>query len=189
MAGTHITAVVDDKDVRATLAELAHPETQSLLPRLGEYLQASTEDRFAAPNPTAPDGTPWEDLKPSYAKRKKYNADKILTLRGYLRGGIRYQLDGTDAVQVGTNTKYAAIHQFGGDIDMPERAATVRYRSTAGKILFVNKRKKKNVTVKNVTIGAHQVKIPARPFLGISDADDARITEILREWQEAQLRD
>lgn len=186
MAGTHITATVDDKDVRATLAELARPETQSLLPRLGEYLQTSTEDRFKTQ--TGPDGTAWTPLKRRYAKRKKYNADKILTLRGYLRGGIRYQLDGPDAVQVGTNTKYAAIHQFGGDIDMPERAATVRYRSTAGKILFVNKRKKKNVTVKNVTIGAHQVKIPARPFLGISDADDARITEILREWQEAQLK-
>lgn len=186
MAGTHITATVDDKDVRATLAELAHPETQSLLPRLGEYLQTSTEDRFKTQ--TGPDGAAWAPLKKRYAKRKKYNADKVLTLRGYLRGGIRYQLDGPDAVQVGTNIRYGAIHQFGGAIDMPERTATVRYRSTAGKILFVNKRQKKNVTQKNVTIGAHQVKIPARPYLGISDADDARILQILQEWQEEQLK-
>ena len=183
MAGTHITAVVDDQAVRDKLAELAGQDKGDLLARLGAYLAGATQDRFEAPNPTAPDGTPWEKLKPSYAKRKKYNKDKILTLRGYLSGGIHSQPDGPDAVQVGSNRKYAAIHQFGGDIDMPERAATVRYRSTAGKILFVNKRQKKNVT-----IGAHQVKIPARPFLGISDADDARITEILREWQEAQLK-
>jgi Mu-like prophage protein gpG len=30
--------------------------------------------------------------------------------------------------------------------------------------------------------GAHQVKIPARPFLGISAADDRELQEIIREW-------
>lgn len=185
MSGTHLTAIVEDQAVRARLDELAHTGAQDLLPRLGEYLASTTKDRFDTQ--TGPDGTAWQALKPAYVRRKKYNADKVLTLRGYLRGGIHYQLDGADAVLVGTNSKYGAIHQFGGTIAQPARQATVRYRSVAGRILFAGK-KHKRVTEKNVTIGAHQVKIPARPFLGISDADDARINAILREWHAGQLQ-
>ena len=185
MSGTHLTATVEDQTVRAKLAELAQTGAQDLLPRLGEYLASATKDRFATQ--TGPDGTAWQALKPADAKRKKYTADKVLTLRGYLRGGIHYQLDGPDAVLVGSNSKYAAIHQFGGTIEQPARQATVRYRSVAGRILFAGK-KHKRATEKNVTIGAHQVKIPARPFLGISDADDVRINAILREWHADQLQ-
>lgn len=185
MAGTHLTFAIEDAGVRAQLAKLAGADKGDLLPRLGEYLASSTKDRFATQ--TDPDGAAWQALKPAYARRKKYNADKVLTLRGYLRGGIHYQPDGADAVLVGTNSKYGAVHQFGGTIEQPARQATVRYRSVAGKILFAGK-KHKRATEKNVTIGTHQVKIPARPFLGISNADDARINEILRQWHADQLQ-
>lgn len=184
MAGAHLITAIDDQVTRAKLSELAHAGTGDLLPRLGEYLAAATKDRFATQ--TAPDGSPWQALKPRYARRKKYNADKVLTLRGYLRSGIHYQPEGTDAVLVGTNAKYGAIHQFGGTIDQPARQATVRYRSVAGRILFAGK-KHKRATEREVSIGAHQVSIPARPFLGISSQDDLRIREILRHWHDEQL--
>lgn len=179
MAGAHLIALIDDQAVRDKLIQLAQGSAGELLPRWGEYLAAATKDRFATQ--TAPDGSPWQALKPRYARRKKYNADKVLTLRGYLRSGIHYQPEGSDAVLVGTNTKYGAIHQFGGTIDQPARQATVRYRSVAGKILFARK-KHKRATEREVSIGAHQVNIPARPYLGVSDQDESAIVDILRDW-------
>nr|WP_230681123.1 phage virion morphogenesis protein [Paracidovorax cattleyae] len=150
-----------------------------LAPRLGEYLQASTEARFKSQ--TAPDGRPWAPLKPRYARRKKYNQDKILTLRGYLRSGIHCQVVDDNTAEVGRNLRYAAIHQFGGEIDQPARAATVRYRSVAGRVIFAG-RKHKKATERAVTIPAHVVCVPARPYLGISAADDAEIRQIIMEW-------
>ncbi|AFU47309.1 phage virion morphogenesis protein [Acidovorax sp. KKS102] len=179
MAGTHIKSTVNDAQARAMLARLGEPGTDDLMPRLGEYLQASTQKRFKVQ--TAPDGTAWQPLQPRYARRKKYAKDKVLTLRGYLRSGIHYQVTGDAEVEVGSNTKYAAIHQFGGEIDMPERQASVRYRSVAGRTLFASK-KHKRVTEKTVTVPVHFVKIPARPFLGISTADDSEIRDIVLNW-------
>ena len=185
MAGTHITATVDDKEYRDFLEEQAQVDVGSALPRMGEYVQQSTERRFKTQ--TGPDGTAWTPLQKRYAGRKKYNKTRILTLRGYLRGGIHYQASGDNAVEIGTNSVYGAIHQFGGVIDMPARAATVRFRSKAGRILFAGK-KHKRATEKTVNIGAHQVKIPARPFLGISDEDDVRLQAILQEWRREQAK-
>ena len=179
MAGTRIKTTVNDAQARAMLARLGEPGTQDLMPRLGEYLQASTQKRFKTQ--TAPDGTAWQPLQPRYARRKKYAKDKILTLRGYLRSGIHYQVTGDAEVQVGSNTKYAAIHQFGGAIEKPARQATVRYRSEAGRVLFAGK-KHQGATERQVTIPAHQVNMPARPYLGISAADDAKIRAIILDW-------
>lgn len=185
MAGIHIKITVDDADLRAMLERQAQPETgtssgsDTLAARIGERLMESTRDRFKTQ--VAPDGTPWVPLKPATVRRKKYNPDKILTLRGYLRGGIHWQaLDG-NTVQVGSNLKYAAIHQFGGEIQMPSRQATVRYRSVAGKVLFAS-RKHKKATERQVTIPAHSITMPARPFLGISASDDQEIRQIILDW-------
>lgn len=185
MAGTHITFTVDDADLRAMLERQAQPETgaasgsDTLAARIGERLMESTRERFKTQ--VAPDGTPWAPLKPATIRRKKYNPDKILTLRGYLRGGIHWQALDDDTVQVGSNLKYAAIHQFGGEIQRPSRQATVRYRSVAGRVLFAG-RKHKKVTERQVTIPEHSITMPARPFLGISASDDQEIRQIIQDW-------
>lgn len=180
MAGTHITITVDDAQARAMLERMGEPGTQDLMPRLGEYLQDSTQKRFKSQ--TAPDGTAWAPLQPRYARRKKYAKDKILTLRGYLRGGIHYQVTGAAEVEVGSNTKYAAIHQLGGSIDQNAQSRKVRYRSVSGRVLFAGKKHKRGVTERWVTRGAYQVNIPARPFLGISTEDDKEIRSIILDW-------
>jgi phage virion morphogenesis protein len=179
MAGTRIEYEVVDREVMEMLARQAEPPGSDIMNRIGEHLQASTEDRFKTQ--TAPDGTPWQPLKARYAKRKKYNADKILTLRGYLRGGIRHQVTGDTSVEVGANLAYAAIHQLGGTIDMPARQATVRFKTQAGRKLFA-KRGAKGATERQASIGKHQVNMPARPYLGISAADDQEIREIILDW-------
>ena len=183
MAGTHITITVDDAQAREHLNSLGQADTSELMPRLGEYLLKSTQRRFSTQ--TAPDGTSWEKLKARYASRKKYNQDKILTLRGYLRRSIRYQVTGATSVEVGTNNKYAAIHQFGGTIDQNAQSRRVRFRSVAGQVLFAGKRHKR-VTERWVSRGAYQVKITARPFIGVSSDDETEIKDIVMDWVSGQ---
>ncbi len=180
MAGTRLT--IDKAELErlsALMAEQAARDTSGLMRRLGEYLLESTQRRFK--DQVKPNGEKWKELDERYARRKKRNKDTVLTLRGYLRSYIHYQVTGGDSVEVGSNQKYAAIHQFGGEIDMPERQATVRYRSVAGKVLFAGK-KHKRATERAVTVPVHFVKIPARPFLGLSAEDDREISRIIREW-------
>ena len=180
MAGTRLT--IDKAELErlsAFMAEQAARDPSGLMPRLGEYLLESTQRRFKVQ--VKPNGEKWKELDERYARRKKRNKDKVLTLRGYLRSYIHYQVMGADAVEVGSNQKYAAIHQFGGEIDKPERQAAVRYRSVAGRVLFAGK-KHKRATERAVTIPVHFVKIPARPFLGLSAEDDREISRIIREW-------
>lgn len=185
MAGSHITITVNDAQAREHLNRLGQADTSDLMPRLGEYLLKSTQRRFNQDNQKAPDGTPWEKLKARYARRKKYNQDKILTLRGYLRSSIQYQVTGANSVEVGTNNKYAAIHQHGGIIDQNAQSRRVRFRSVAGRVLFAGKRHKK-ATERWVSRGAYQVKIPARPFLGISADDENAIGNIVMDWVSGQ---
>lgn len=112
MAGIHIT--VDTSSwgpLQHRLQDLANLDTTTLMPRLGEYLKRSTKERFKTQ--TDPDGTAWQALQPRTLKHKKYNKDKVLTLRGQLRSKIGYQPLGKSAVQVGSPSIYAATHQFG----------------------------------------------------------------------------
>ncbi len=191
MTGTHFNVAVEMAEVRAMLNRLGKAGTDDLMPRLGEYLLKSTQGRFK--DQKAPDGAPWAKLSPTYAKRKKYNQNKILTLRGYLRSGIRYQVTGPAEVEVGTNAVQGAIHQFGGTIAHKARTAKVRFRTDAkgellrsglmnGSALIFAARRHKRAAERQVDIPAHQVTIEARPFLGISAEDSKQIQEIAQDW-------
>ena len=128
-----------------------------LLAELGEYGLRSTRARFKTQ--TAPDGTAWTALRRWYQKEKRPNQNRILTLNGYLRGQMTWQLVGDRMVEIGSNLPYAAVHQFGATIK--PRAAKVR--------MF------RGHVAKSVTI-------PARPYLGLSDEDRSEIVERSLEW-------
>lgn len=128
-----------------------------LLAELGEYGLRSTRARFKTQ--TAPDGTAWAALQPWYQKEKRRNKNRILTLNGYLRGQMTWQLVGDRTVEIGSNLPYAAVHQFG---------ATIKPR--AAKVLMFRGHVAKSVT------------IPARPYLGLSDEDRSEIVERTLEW-------
>ena len=114
MAGIHLTLDTRGLDkLQARIHGLAGMDTTTLMPRLGEYLQASTKKRFRTE--TAPDDSAWAALAPRTLKRKKNNKGKVLTARGFLRRGIRYQVLDKSTVQVGTDSVYAATHQYGRD--------------------------------------------------------------------------
>ncbi|MDQ5911207.1 MAG: hypothetical protein QG599_3304 [Pseudomonadota bacterium] len=115
MAGARlpIDIHINDAALRSALRQLRATagDLQPVFRDLGEALLISTRDRFATF--TSPSGAGWAALSPAYQKRKPQNKNKILTLRGYLRGTLDYQVT-PQALLVGTpNQTYAATHQFG----------------------------------------------------------------------------
>lgn len=190
MPGSTFTLKIDDTGAAEELRRLAElGDTREVLPRLGEYLQRATEGRFKTQR--APDGTPWAPLQPAYARRKKYQRDKILTLRGYLRSTIRYQVEGDSAVSVGTDRPYGRIHQLGGTIEHAARSQLVRLRRVRVKredgtsytaVRFAKARHKRAEQKWGTNGTGWSITMPARPFLGVSAEDEQALAAILRDW-------
>lgn len=112
---------------------------------VGMYVQKRTvKERFDKEQ--SPDGVKWQALSPGRVKqrrrRHKSGQMKILQDTGELRRSIQYEA-GNNYVRIGSNLKYARVHQFGSS------------------------------------------KIPARPFLGITDAERRYI---LQDMLEAYLK-
>ena len=155
MAGARIDGTAAIEHLSGLVEAIKDPSP--LLAELGEYGLRSTRARFKTQ--TAPDGTAWAALQPWYQKEKRRNKNRILTLNGYLRGQMTWQLVGDRTVEIGSNLPYAAVHQFG---------ATIKPR--AAKVLMFRGHVAKSVT------------IPARPYLGLSDEDRSEIVERTLEW-------
>lgn len=110
----------DDGQIQSALANvlarLANP--QPMMIEIGELVANSTMARFATA--TAPDGSEWKTNEQSTVDI--YNsmfasAGAKRPLVGETRrlgGEISWQLDGRDAVEIGSPLPYAAMQQFGG---------------------------------------------------------------------------
>ncbi|WP_312481050.1 phage virion morphogenesis protein [Stutzerimonas nitrititolerans] len=148
---------------------------------MGEYLLLAHDRRFASQ--TAPDGTPWQALSPRYQRRKKKNQDKILVLDGYLMNTLRYQAS-SEELLFGTNRRYAAIHHYGGDIEIAARSQQAYFRQDgrSGEVSnqFVSRRRSN--FAQWVTIGGYTITIPARPLLGTSDDDNYALVNIAMKY-------
>lgn len=123
------------------------------------------------------DGRPaWVALKPATVKARGGNATPILRVTGRLYSSITPDHDATSA-QVGTNAIQALILNSGGTIEraaysVPNVEFKGRKFAKAGK----------GTSKKNITIGAHSITIPARPFMTIPDGEEAGILDILRAY-------
>jgi len=141
---------IEDRRVKAAFARLlaALPVGGDMTPAMkdiGRALKTGTQLRFRAGQ--SPEGTPW---RPSL--RALAEGGQTLRLSGRLRNSITFAAT-KDAVEIGTNVLYAAIHQFGG---------------AAGR--------------------GGKAKIPARPYLGASEADKTELLRIVngylaRAWE------
>ena len=119
---------------------------------IGEALLNSTRQRFS--DQVSPEGEAWSPLSHVTKARKKRNKDKILTEEGRLRRLLSVQA-GRDYVEVGSTRIYAGTHQFGarrGAYGTTRQGAPIPWGD-----------------------------IPARPFLGVSDADKKTILEIIQK--------
>lgn len=106
--GVRVGIEIDDAELRAAIGRLVSrlSNPAPVLDNVGRRLVASTIQRFERQQ--APDGTPW---KPS--QRAEAEGGVTLTDTARLRQSITHRVSG-DAVEVGTNVVYGAIHQFGG---------------------------------------------------------------------------
>lgn len=135
------------------LGNLARVSFLGLHKQIGEYLVSDTAQRFkTGMGPKAP----WP---PSRRAREEHG--RTLEDTRLLKRSIGYRAQ-PDRVDVGTNVKYARIHQFGGVI-RPKRARVLLFR------------------VGDRRVAARKVRIPPRPFLGINERNQREIGEIIRD--------
>lgn len=175
MTGTTISITVDDREVLAALGRLV-ARSRDLRPAfadIGAALVLSTRRRFDAT--TGPDGVKWAANSPvTLARfaagpdgRRITNQDGRLRKAAALRLAYKKPLHGhtlllrdriawradSSGVTIGTNVVYAAAQQFG------------MKRGYAGS----------NRRGRPIPWGD----IPARPFLGLSEADRREVLDIL----------
>lgn len=150
--------------VRGALARMqgAAARPRPMLADVARYVASATQDRFR--RETGPDGEPWRR-----SRRAKAEGGQTLTDSARLRRSIVWSANDREAV-VGTNVRYAAIHQFGGDI---------RARG-AGRLRFF---------LPGVGFRSpRQVSMPARPFLGLGPEDERPIERIVGRHLDAAAR-
>jgi phage virion morphogenesis protein len=133
------------------------------LDQLGQLGTDAAQNRIYSQGP-GPAGEIWPKLNKDYAASIK--GGPMLQRSGGLYQSLQQEVIGDDAVLVGSNMQYAAVHQFGAKIT----------GKGGGNLVFnIGARK---VFVKSVTI-------PARPYLGFSDAEIADAHTTLSQWIEA----
>ncbi|NUB46495.1 phage virion morphogenesis protein [Fertoebacter nigrum] len=192
MPGVRFTFKVDPSFALERLQELFQrlENRQRFYNAVGFGLENSTKDRFETQ--IAPDGKPWQKLKPATIKARERNGQtpiKILSAgrkAESLRFGFFHQATEqgvTVATQGGYD--YQRIHQLGGTIKVAEREGKV-YRhvnpnTAISRGRFVAPAKANQIT--DAKIPAHTITIPARPYLGVSESDrETTITEAVEEW-------
>lgn len=165
MAGARITVGFDDAATVARLRRLGAMmvNTTPIMQAVGTVLVRNTEDRLG--QGFAPDGTAWAPLNAAYASVKR--GPGILVASGMLRRSITYAA-GHNNVVVGTNRIYGGIQQFGGVI-RPNKARALVFR-LGGRLVH-----------------ARSVRIPARPYLGISATDRRDVIETIDGFVQRSL--
>lgn len=184
MTGIRIDLEISDGEAREGLAALLQrmDRKQPFFKSVGERLLSSASDRFRSE--TDPQGRPWVSLKPATIRARERDGQTPITIlrsnrkgksASSLAGSINYEAT-EDGVEIGSPVVYAAIHQLGGTIQRPERQAKVYM---AGR-RFVKKTQANQD--RDVTIPAHSITIPARPYLGLSRDDETGIREDAEDW-------
>lgn len=157
MPGSTLTLTYNDAELQGLASRLrrvlGNADFKPLLALIGGALRESTVLRFQQGK--APDGKHWKE-----SLRALMDGGQTLILKGRLRDSIT-SIPGRNSAEVGSNVEYAAIHQFGGVI-----------RPRPGK---------RALKIPGAGFRS-SVRMPERPYLGISSADEDEIMDITRVW-------
>jgi len=188
---TGISIEVELREAQDVLADILRRmgHRRPFYKSVGERLMSSTKDRFR--EETDPDGAPWKPLAKATIKARISKRQIPLTiLRSNTRGKKGSSLAGSinvrmseEDVRIGSPLDYAAIHQLGGAIQMPARDAKIyRTKDRTGQVgrRFAKKKTANHIT--DVKIPAYSISIPARPYLGLTAADEMAILEDAVDW-------
>lgn len=191
MAGIRQAITIEDAEVNAALLRVAEAggDTAALMEDISGALLFSVQRRFETE--TAPDGRPSPRHAPQTAKRRaaQKTRDNAPATPNLLRDSTRLYSSivaeaSSDQAAVGTNLVYAAIHQTGGTITQYAQSRRVRFRKVGRQIRFAGKAHKRAFE-RPVTYGPRRITLPARPYLGFSDADRAEIAALTEVHFEA----
>lgn len=156
MAGARIRIDLpglDTAERRLGALAAAGRDLTPLMRDIGEYLLRSTRERFETERD--PDGRPWKPLSETTRRRKRRNKDRILTQDGFLGGTLNYRASPAELL-FGSPQVYAGVHQFGapkGSFGRTSKGSPIPWGD-----------------------------IPAREFLGLSDADGVEITGLVADY-------
>ena len=124
MAGTSIsidTRALDGLKTSLRLMATGVRDTRTLMPRLGEYLQRSTQERFRTQ--TDPDGGAWAALQPRTRAqgdvRLEGLAQPAVGCRQGLAVGVHDQNGAHDAASLLRAFRWGATGQRGGRAELP----------------------------------------------------------------------
>lgn len=168
MASLRVTA-----DVKTALTDLLglQDRIRNLRPALAEIQRlalASIRHNFTV------GGRPqrWAPLK-NPRQEGRGGRGKILIRTGALQSSIEGRTNPTSVV-LETSLKYAAIHQFGGTVHLPEilprRARVLSWINRSGQRVFARR------------VRPHAVNIPARPYMMIQKNDEEVFSTVLTRY-------
>jgi phage gpG-like protein len=149
----------------------------------------------------AEEGPGWAPLSKNSLRWSHYTAGhKLLIGRGRLINSINAQVQGS-TVAIGTNVKYAPVHQRGFDgtqsVAPYQYSRSVSTRDAFRKEAIVNKAGRNQTVTRKVASGVsfvhvggftRHIVIPARPFLVFRPEDPARIAGEVRAFMVLQAK-
>lgn len=131
----------------AILGKLDSFNPTEMLAKIARLIQIQTQRRIEDEK-RGPNGEAWA---------KNAAGTPILRRSGELSRSIDFAVNGNQ-IMVGSGLVYSAIHQYGGTI-VPKTARALAFR------------------IGNAFVVTKKVQMPARPYLGISDADASEIID------------
>lgn len=166
--------------LRKLLSQMDDGGTELLYNHYGEYMLRSTHER--AEREVDPSGQKWAALEPTYAreKAKKRPGVPILKFDFHMLGDqLAYQADSQEML-LGSSAPYAAAHQGGAVIQRHAHSRKLSFAKDRpnGMKRFAKPGSKNVDHEKWATIGAYEVRLPARPFLGVSAEDETELLDI-----------
>lgn len=175
MSGASMALSYDDQAVQAAFAALLAvvDDLAPTMANIGAALESNVQLRFEAG--AGPGGVAWTP-----SQRALGEGGKTLMYTRRLFKSMTH-VYGADFAEVGTNTAYAAIHQFGGTITRHAHSKQVFFkRDKDGAVgnLFV--RPADSDFAQWAEVGEYTVTMLARPFLGFDQADEDEVMSILR---------
>jgi len=159
MTGVQISVSLQDLGIAEAFDRMAAgaEDMTDLMDRIGSVLINGTRDRIGTTNVDL-DGTPW----PQSLRVKEFGG-KTLHLSGELLASVTSEA-APHEVTVGSNKIYAGVHQTGATIT-PKNGDALSFTLANGE-----------------RVVAGSVTIPARPYLGISEAEGATIEDVTGIW-------
>lgn len=187
---TGISIRIERDDVGATLdrVDRVARDATPIMSEISAYMVFTSQRHIELER--GPDGG-WPRLSPRTAERRigrrRRGYETMLRVSGHLYQSLTGD-HGPDYAIAGTNAVQAALQHFGGEVKREARRQTIYQNYDERTDTFDPKfrQRRRSNFARDVEVGAHTIKVPARPYLYIDDEDAAEIERIAQEGYERE---